>query len=109
MFLAHSDLYFKADILHRDISLWNLMLKFDRHLRQEEHKIRPGLLVDLDLYPRQSQRQGRRGVGIVLRHGQRDTDYGEEQVRRGQRLDGIHRAECLQQIGTLRLGRLGQF
>ena len=45
---AHSDLYFLAKILHRDISLWNLMLKDNKTLKQPNGQCHRGLLIDLD-------------------------------------------------------------
>ena len=43
------DLYFKADILHRDVSLWNLMLKINKMCPKANKEILcQGLLIDLD-------------------------------------------------------------
>lgn len=48
--LALLDLLEKAGIIHRDISIWNLMLEADPYLLEELQSIlrRRGLLVDLD-------------------------------------------------------------
>ena len=46
---ALSDLYFKADIIHRDVSLWNLMLIINKEcLEADKWILRQGLLIDLD-------------------------------------------------------------
>ena len=46
---ALADLYFKADIIHRDVSLWNLMLKINKQCpKADELILRQGLLIDLD-------------------------------------------------------------
>ena len=51
-FTAHFDLYFLAGILHRDVSLWNLMLENDKSVENPDEetppKLRRGLLIDLD-------------------------------------------------------------
>lgn len=49
IYAAHYELFEKAEILHRDISIWNMMLRIDPRLQPlQQELIRQGLLIDLD-------------------------------------------------------------